>query len=176
MKETFKFIGRLLMLPLFFLLVFTVARWVACRPDSSVERVAFPLAKSIVEHIEKKGIPETLNDVEGVPYDLECGIEKTIEHNQTDLYTKKEYVRYTETFTNCSFINKKKNYGVFLRTEVYRKGTIGVHIDITYEKTLVRYVVVYRKNQWKYENYPNAQVGFGYGKRTGFCKPIRFVQ
>ncbi|MEA2092225.1 MAG: hypothetical protein U9O83_07670, partial [Campylobacterota bacterium] len=50
--------------PMVALLLFVSARFMFCGPDKSVEKVAFPLAKSIVEHIEKNGVSKSLNDVE----------------------------------------------------------------------------------------------------------------
>ncbi len=108
--------------PMVALLLFVLARFMFCGPDKSVEKVAFPLAKSIVGHIEKNGVPKSLSDVEGLPYALKCGNPNIRENIKIDLITKKSYVSYRETTQSCSFSNKKRHYGVSLRVGEADRG------------------------------------------------------
>ncbi len=169
--------GILIFGPMVALLLFLLARFLFCGPDKSVEKVAFPLAKVIVEHIEKNGVPYTLNDIEELPYELKCGNSNIREHNSTDYKTKKEYVMSLITTQSCTFMHNEKLF------KAYMDVTKGVAFDgiyftlgITHEKTLVKYEINHKKNQWIYENYPDSKATYGYGKRTGFCSAIRLFQ
>jgi len=166
-----KIIKWIIIAPFILLALFYLARFIFCRPDANVKQIASPLAKVIVEHIEKNGVAKSLNDISGLPYTLECGKEKVIEHNETDYQTKQTYISYIETTQSCSFINDKKYYSVYIRVgKTPNRKNEEVYLDITHKKTLVRYQISYKKGIWLYAIYPKGYIRFGYGKRTGICK------
>ena len=50
--------------------IFNISKQLLCSPDEKVKEVALPLAKIVIKHIEKNGVPKSLKDIKGVPYKL----------------------------------------------------------------------------------------------------------
>ena len=55
-----------------FLIVIPITRSVVCQPNKEIEKVALPLGKVIMKHIEENGLPGDIMDIKGLPYKLEC--------------------------------------------------------------------------------------------------------
>lgn len=114
-----KILGWIIATPFIALALFVAARYMFCGPDREVIRVAKPVVKIIADDIVKNGIPESLADIEGLPYRLE-GCKKT------------------NTKESCIFILDKETYYVemtfndivaYSRIEIWRDKThIGTSI------------------------------------------------
>lgn len=171
-----KILGWIIAIPFILLALFALARFLFCGPDKDVEKVAFPLAKAIVEHIEAKGIPEKLTDVEGLPYEL-IGCKKEIEeYTQTSLQGTR--IISISSIEKCYFVKSEKQYTVSTDfTNIIHNKNIDIDIDITHKHTVARYRVRYKSknNKWIHISYPKTKpMLMG---ATGFCKPqpLRFV-
>jgi len=168
-----KIIAWIIAAPFVALGLFYLARFLFCNPDKDVEKIVRPLAQTIVEYVKKHDIPKTLNEIKDLPYNLQC------ENKNTKTHYIKETVYYVESSQKCIFTNMNKNYEVLFKTEEYRTGTLGIDIEVTHQKTLVKYVT-YRNEQgkgiWINKQYPEGEVRYGYGKRTGICKIWRLIQ
>ena len=70
MKKFWKILIVFLALLITPILFFSIMRVVKCNPDESVYPVSLPLAKAVVTHIEKYGVPENLGQIENSPYIL----------------------------------------------------------------------------------------------------------
>lgn len=165
-----KIFGFIIATPFILFALFTLARFLFCGPDKDVEKVAFPLAKAIVEHMEKKGVPETLNDVEGLPYELK-GCSKSISN------LDEKYTGYSEIIEKCTFFNKKEPYKITQRVENYiNNSDTWVIITIKSKNTDIKYIigVLSQDKQLKYKYYPSGTLGYvGQGFCTETYRPIQ---
>lgn len=179
MNAFLKFIIYTFLLIIVGFILFTIARGIFCSPNKDVEKIAFPLAKAIVKHIENNGISKALPAIEGLPYQLNQCTSSINEEKRTDYKTKRIYVHYREKIEQCFFQIHENLYSIRLRVG---EGTvtkrISVYVDIEQKNTQVHYEVHNNghDNRWDYKFFPQGSVGYIHG--TGFCKPqpLRITQ
>ncbi len=175
----FKSIKYLFLTSIVVFILFALARTLFCGPDKNVEKVAFPLAKAIMEHLEVKGMPGTLNEVDDLPYDFIRCSRSTKNNMEKDFKTKREYLYSVLGFESCTFMDDKDLYKVQFNTVTgVVFDDVYVDIDITHKYTRVDYRVRYigKEKRWEYESYPQARV-FSM-QSGGVCKtqPLRITQ
>lgn len=173
MNLFFKSIGFLFLVFIVIFFLMLVVRAFFCGPDKSVEKVSFPLARAIIEHIEAKGIPDKLEKIEKLPYELVSCNQKLREHKETDYKTKKQYVRFNEKTENCTFQFDNKLSKVDFITETYRDGYIWVSINVIQENTFIHYEAEYSSKENEFSKKLSKPIIKTY-RRTGICDPKFF--
>jgi hypothetical protein len=156
--------------PFILLALFAFARFVSCGPDREVVRVAKPVAQIIADDIVKNGIPESLKDIKGLPYELEGCKRKVI--YQKDSYEevkRKEEADYVIREERCYFKKKRKSYEIwlwFIENNLNNKrshGTVTINNKESYTELETRFRV--EENNSKYV----SAIG------NGYAKPYRFI-
>jgi hypothetical protein len=150
-------------------ITFTVSKMLLCSPDTSVGKVALPLAKVIFEHIEKNGVPENFSDIEEIPYEFkDC--------NKTQYKGDRSDYTAIEDREECYFKSADKTYHVKMVNAYRNPSTYHHNIDIhiTQHKTEYRYSMRYnkKKEQWDYEYFPDAIIHFDWD--CWICNPKLF--
>lgn len=134
-----KTIGWIIAIPFILLTLFVVARFLFCGPDREVIKVAKPVVQIIADDIVKNGIPESLADIEGLPYVLE---ECSKEIDQIRLFEEESYKKIIES---CVFKNGNKQYRIEMNFGKY--VNFDGRILISSEYTHVGIDFITNKNQ-----------------------------
>jgi len=167
-----KILKWIVALPFIALALFIVARFVMCRPDGEVVRVATPMVEKIADYIVKHGVPESLEDIPDLPYGFdECKVsvkyEKKIGDNFIKVASENEadYILHEQS---CSFRQKDRTYRVWLWFEKLN-NTVQGRIRIQSDKTCVC------SSLKKEKNFPlvHDKPGSGFDRRFGFCKQFK---
>lgn len=166
-----KIIGWIIVTPFIALALFVAARYMFCGPNREVIRVAKPVVKIIADDIVKNGIPESLADIKGLPYELEGCKRKEIYEidtfNRKVVETREEadYIIITE---GCSFVKKNKSYSVSLWFVAHYKyqershGQVGIYNKDTYTGLGISFEIDKNSGMYKYNS-----IGDGYAKHHG---------
>ena len=148
--------------------IFIGTKKLVCTPDYKVVEVSLPLAKAIVEHIESNGVPESLNDIEGLPYKLE-GCKKSVhkEDMPEDIAI--------ENIETCYFHKKDKSYTIKFEQHTNNTNSYSdIYIYIKQYLTKCGYVIGHDKTnkKWEYEHYPNPNIWLE--SHNWICNPKLF--
>ena len=137
-----KILGWVVALPFIALALFVAARFMMCRPDGEVVRVATPMVEKIADYIVEHGVPESLADIYDLPYELEgCKVSVKYEKKIGDKFIKvsseneADYILYEQS---CSFHQKDRIYRVWLWFEKFgeiQKGDLQVVSNYSYVET-----------------------------------------
>ena len=159
-------------LVLFGLLLLT--RFTLCRPSHSVVETATPMVEKIADYIVKYGVPESLEDIPDLPYELNnCNNNITYE-KESELHDikvqekeKADWIIYKES---CSFIYKDTSYSVKLWFIEHYKSVQSTHGDLDIElcKTSVG-------TSFEYQDGKLISLGIGssFDNRFGFCQQFK---
>ena len=143
-----KILGWIVGIIVFIVIAFNTAKFLCCQPDRSVRKVASPIAKSILQYINKNGVPDKLKDIKSIHYDLENCKEKIETGNFG------ESLHYIKT-QNCDFkvLNKKYELKVIFYGDNYLDLT-DIYIFVKQNKTIYSFALVYNKKfkKWTYIN------------------------
>ena len=146
--------------------LFMGAKRLLCTPDHKVVDASLPLAKVIVEYVEKNGVPKYFSKIENLPYELKECTEKTeiISPNADD-----STIENTE---KCFFEHQGKKYFVKIESAGLKgKGFHVVYIEIKQHSTKCEYVIRLgvENDLWKHEHYPHPNMW----KKSSLwiCKP-----
>jgi len=169
-----KIIGAIIALPFIVLALYVAARFVKCRPDSQVVRIATPMVEKIADHIVANGVPESLADIPELPYGLE-GCERKVRYRKpVGIYYKDTNIKENADFSiideKCYFANKNKMAKVwfwFLKDYRNKKKDSG-KLSIKFEKTSVGITLKTQNNKLIRE-----EVGTGFDNRFGFCQQFK---
>ncbi len=142
---------KIILTILLIIAIFIGSKKLVCPPDRKVAEVSLPLAKAIVEHIEANGVPEYLNDIEGLPYELKgCKKTKHTENRSVDFIEK------------CFFHKNDKGYLLKFEYVEYEKSEepLVIYLDIKEYRTKCRYVLRYsqERKKWDREHYPHPNM------------------
>ena len=166
-----KMLTWLLALPLIALVLFVLARFAFCRPSYSVVKTATPMVEKMADYIVKHGMPNSWEQIPGLPYKLkQCKKNityiKEVELRDIKVNTKEE-ADYTVISHKCSF---SQNSDVFNVELLYSEeaGEISGDLDIELCKTSVG-------TAFRYEDGKLISVGIGSNldTRFGFCRPFK---
>jgi len=169
-----KILGWIVALPFIALALFIVARFVMCRPDGEVVRVATPMVEKIADYIVKHGVPDSLADIPDLPYGLEgCSksvkYEKEVDFHDTIVKTHKDadWAVYEQ---KCKFFYKNNEYKVILWFVEHYKYTDRTHgkIGVQFKKTSVG-VRINTLNGKLIRD----KLGSGFDNRFGFCRQFK---
>jgi len=169
-----KFLGWVIALPFIALALYTAARFVKCRPDSEVVRVATPMVEKIADYIVEHGVPESLADISGVPYKLEGCSRKVVYWTATrprKIVDNKENADYIVIHESCPLNIDSKQLLLNLRfTKSFRFRNVGHgKLDIRIEKTSVGISFETNKNG----KLIRKKIGSGFDNRFGFCRQFK---
>jgi hypothetical protein len=148
--------------------IFIGSKKLVCTPDYKVAEVSLPLAKVIVEHIEEKGVPEYLNDIEGLPYELKGCKKRVYKENMPEEIA----IEYIET---CYFRNQEKSYIIKFEQHTNNRSTYNnIYIYIKQHLTECGYSIRYDKikEKWIYERYPKPNMWLK--SHNWICNPKLF--
>jgi len=166
-----KVLGWIIAIPFVLLALFAFARFVSCGPNWEVVRVAKPVAKIIADDIVKNGIPESLKDIKGLPYELQGCKKKVIYKIDTfmrEVVETRDKADYAITTESCYFINRKKSYSIslwFVENYKYKErsnGTVKIYNSKTYTGLGTSFVYNKKNNTYQYD-----RIGDGYSHHHG---------
>ena len=166
-----KVLGWIIAIPFILLALFAFARFVSCGPDREVVRVAKPVAKIIADDIVKNGIPKSLKDIEGLPYELE-GCKKTQKYKKDtfsrEVVKTKEEADYAIITEDCYFVKGKKSYSISLWFAEYYKDKESSHgqVKIFNGETYTGLGSSFKHNK-KNDAYQHDGIGNGYSHHHG---------
>jgi len=157
-----KIVGWIVGILVVIVMIFNISKKLLCSPDEKVKEVAFPLAKAIIEHIEVNGVPQNLNDINRLPYQLN-NCKKTIDDRFLVVAEKEE----------CSFSNKDKNYSLVIMN-IHEEKYDDLNIYIRQNKTTCKYSVLQdvKNKKWRYIRYPKHRTSFAWD--SWVCNPKLF--
>jgi len=166
-----KVLGWIIAIPFILLALFAFARFVSCGPDREVVKVAKAVAKIIADDIVKNGIPESLKNIKGLPYELE-GCKKKTRYRKMgipviDVRTKKE-ADFSILQEGCIFVQKNKSYSIniwFLedyKDQKYSRGKVKIFNVETYTGIGVSFKHDKTNNIYQYD-----PIGGGYSHHHG---------
>ena len=169
-----KILKWIAMLPFVALVLFVLARFTFCRPSYSVVKIATPAVEKIADYIVKHGIPDSLDQIPNLPYELKrCKkhiiYEKEDMPNDIKVYNKEEadWAIYKE---ECSFVYRDAVYDVKFWFIEHYKSIQSTHgdLDIQQGKTSVG-------TSFEYQDGKLVAVGIGssFDNRVGFCRPFK---
>jgi len=121
-----KFLGWVIALPFIVLALYTAARFVKCRPDGEVVRVATPMVEKIADYIVEHGVPESLANIPGLPYELE-GCSKHIQYEKNGEILAMAEEKYKVIYWSCYFFVYGSQYSLNMSyDEWFKRTTIRV--------------------------------------------------
>jgi len=169
-----KTVAWIVALPFIALALYAAARFVKCRPDHEVVKVATPMVEKIADYIVKHGVPESLADIPGLPYALE-GCRVNVEHekemNLKDVpVNSKKNADWTIYEHHCNFFHENNNYSVrlwFIKHYKYKDRTHG-KIGIQSFKTHVGISFKMKNGKLTHDT-----AGSGFDNRFGFCQQFK---
>jgi len=165
-----KILGWILALPFIALALFAAARFVMCRPDGEVVRVATPMVEKIADYIVKHGVPESLADIPDLPYKLEGCRKKTIFKKNYKIVQEEE-AEWKEIWINCKFKNQKYKFNLqlYLTQSINEKDTKG-KIEVSFKHTKIAIAIDTDDAGKKYKsNFVGAKAVY----HSGFCAPLK---
>jgi len=116
-----KILKWIVALPFIALALFIVARFVMCRPDGEVVRVATPMVEKIADYIVKHGVPESLEDIPDLPYGFDGCKYRIFDKERTSIEEE------------CYFFENDKKFNISYHVGV--SVTEYIEIDIFYQYT-----------------------------------------
>lgn len=130
--------GWVIITPFVLLALFIAVRFLSCGPDIEVVKVASPVVNQIADYIVENRIPESLEDIPGIPYELNECSKKEVYWKNGELTLNKEESDFIELFLNASFMENEKLYRIHIRFEKYDtanwewSGRLKIHNDASY--------------------------------------------
>jgi hypothetical protein len=169
-----KILGWIVALPFIALALFIVARFVMCRPDGEVVRVATPMVEKIADYIVKHGVPESLADIPDLPYGLEGCSRKEVYWTATrpkKIVDNKENADYVVIYEYCQLNIDSKKFLLSLRfTKSFRFSNVDHgKLDVKTGKTNVGVSFETDKNG----KLIRKKIGTGFDNRFGFCRQFK---
>jgi hypothetical protein len=141
-----KILGWIIVIPVVLFVLLIVARVAFCGPNSSDVKVMKPMAEKISDYIVKNGIPESLEDIPNLPYELkDC----------------KKIVKGTElcSYSTLFIVDASKFWNTF-RIDIKNKHSqTGIYYELEFDKEKQ----IWRKKQ-------NASYS---SKTSGICSPMK---
>jgi len=166
MNTLAKVLGWIIAIPFILLALFAFARFVSCGPDREVVKVAKAVAKIIADDIVKNGIPESLKNIKGLPYELE-GCKRKVKYYidtfDSEMVETRKEADFTIINESCYFIKGKKSYSLSLRfvdNYKYQDRSNG-EIDIFNSETYTGTGANFKKDK-KNNTYQHDPIGDGY--------------
>lgn len=169
-----KILGWIIATPFILLALYALLRFAFCRPNYFVVKTATPMVEKIAEHIVEHGIPESLEQIPNLPYELK-GCKRKIEYRKrVDLKNikveKQEEADGSVIEETCSFLYEKNLYKTwfwFSESYKYSQRANGV-IKVQLGKSSV----ITRFN-YKNEKLVSSAIGSSFDNRFGFCRQFK---
>jgi len=169
-----KIIGWIIATPFILLIFLILLRIITCGPDRAVVKVISPVAKIIADDILKNGIPKSLKDIKGLPYELEGCIrqEEYLGKDRKPISKKKAY--YMIINDKCYFEKDENKYSIEYLFSSNYDNRLTIFNQET--RTGISYFFEYSKEKGKLilekDSFDNP---FVYDhKSTGICHTIKF--
>ncbi len=146
-----KIIGWMIVTPFIVLALFFTARFLFCGPDRGVIKVMKPVAQIMADDIIKNGIPESLADIEKLPYKLVGCSKSEVFRKRTapvSIVEKKENADSSTVTESCTFTEKNKLYSIdfWFYEDFHNKKTAHGKILISDSNTYTRFSVRFNTN------------------------------
>lgn len=146
-----KIIGWIILIPFILWALFALAKFLFCGPDREVVKIASPVAKIIADEIMKNGIPESLKNIEGLPYSLEECEKKKVYKKQdipTRIVQNKAEADFVIIEEKCNFKNRDNIYlvNIFFTDRMQSKLNIIGDVEIISSNTRIGYRLNYDEN------------------------------
>lgn len=170
-----KILGWIIATPLILLALYAVLRFAFCRPSYFTVKTATPMVKKIADHIVAHGIPESLEQIPDLPYELK-GCKRTVRYRKLigvsyEDIDSKDDADFAIIEENCSFYPNQKIGKVSFRfspSYKYPDRTDG-KLRIKSDKTSVGVSFNTDKNN----KLTYGKVGTGFDNRFGFCRQFK---
>ncbi len=128
-----KVLGWIVAVPLIFFGLFVALRFAFCRPNYFVVKTATPVAERIADYIVEHGLPERLDVIPGLPYELKGCTRKEVYWRDGKQIKEKQKATTSEIYMSCNFehrnklLSKDEIYNIYLK---YNSSFGEVDIDI----------------------------------------------
>ena len=110
-----KVIGWIVAVPLIFFGLFVALRFAFCRPNYFVVKTATPVAERIADYIVEHGLPERLDAIPGLPYELKGCTRKEVYWKDHQTVKDKSKANWMELYYSCIFFDDNSMYKIDLR-------------------------------------------------------------
>jgi len=152
-----------------------LARFAFCRPSYSVVKTATPMVEKISDYIVAHGVPESLDEIQGLPYQIE-GCKREITHRkQVGISYKNTQKKDNASFSiieeECYFVTQSYKYKIWLWFSEHYKDKMAIHgtLEVGFDKTSV--LSHFEMNEKK--QLIHSSPGSSFDNRFGFCRQLK---
>jgi hypothetical protein len=170
-----KILKWIIITPIAVIVLLVLMRFIFCRPNYFTVKTATPMVEKIAKYIVTHGVPESLDNIPDLPYELEgCNRKEVYWKDDDTLKTKKVNTKAEATrmelFLSCVFYKDQTPYSVNGRfVEIFSWDDWSGKISIKSGKTSVG--ISFEKN--KDNKIIHSTVGSGFDNRFGFCRQFK---
>jgi hypothetical protein len=168
-----KIMGWIIAIPLIVLALYAVLRFTFCRPNYFTVKSLTPMVEKIADDIIEHGVPESLEKIPDLPYELGCDrkikYEKRVGLKDITVALKKD-ADWSVIEESCIFFYQKKINRVqfwFFEDYKYPESTHG-DIDIRLGKTSIGTSFKFKDGKLVSDG-----IGTGFDNRFGFCRQFK---
>lgn len=176
-----KIVGWIIAIPVVLLVLIGLSRGFFCGPNSKDVEVMQPMTKKISDYIVQNGVPESLKDIPGLPYELEC--EKAKEEYfiydslGSSIKAKKEEAISMTIHEHCLFYVNNRSYHLNTIVEFYFKkygSSKKAYEDIRIENIKSNtWGIVDFTTDWNNKTTLRNGIDFGSSKTDGICHTMK---
>lgn len=170
-----KILGWIIATPFIILALYALLRFAFCRPSYFVVETATPMVEKMADHIVTHGIPESLDEIPGLPYELnnckrKYKYEKRVVLKDIQVASQKE-ADWSIIDETCSFQHENTRYSLWFWFVVHYNTPKSTHgkLRIKSSKTSVGISFDTDKNN----QLAHSIVGSGFDNRFGFCRQFK---
>lgn len=152
-----------------------LARFALCRPSYSVVKTATPMVEKIADYIVEHGVPESLDEIQGLPYKLE-GCRKEVTHRKQvgisyENTKEKDNASFSIIEEECYFATQSHKYKIWLWFSEHHKDKMATYgtLEVGFDKTSV--LSHFEMNEKK--QLIHSSPGSSFDNRFGFCRQLK---
>lgn len=166
-----KILGWIIATPFIILALYVLLRFAFCRPNYFTVKIATPMVKKISDYIVEYGIPESLDEIPDLPYELK-GCERKIVYWTSERPRKivkdRQRADYAVVTEKCYSLQDNNNFHLSL---AYTDGfdMARGELDIVSKKTTVG--TSFESADGK--KYIFSDIGTSFDQRFGFCRQFK---
>ena len=167
-----KILGWIIALPFILLALYALLRFAFCRPNYFVVKTATPMVEKIADYIVEHGIPESLDRIPALPYELKGCSRKEVYWKEHEQIESNQNAETTEIYMSCVFIHRNET---LFKDEMYhvnfKYNSSFKMIDIDILNKSANTGIGYELKEIKNKKFQIYFVGDGYILRhKGFCR------
>ena len=155
--------------PFIILALYALLRFAFCRPNYFVVKTATPMVEKIADYIVEHGLPESLDAIPNLYYEIKNCKKKNVYWNGHKIVNDLEKTEWIEVEERCNLVYEDKKYKIFLRltkfiNKPYDEGRLSIKFSKTHLGT---------NFSLKNGKLVHSDIGSGFDNRFGFCQQFK---